>query len=128
MPTQFHMIRPIKSNEQYENYLHRAYELMQKDLQLNSNDSDELELLGILIEKYEQENYPIEPPHPIEAILFRLDQMNMKTSELSEILGSRSRASEVLSGKRKLSLSMIRKLHLVLNIQPEILIQDYQVS
>ncbi|MBK7426836.1 MAG: helix-turn-helix domain-containing protein [Saprospiraceae bacterium] len=122
------MIRPIKSNKQYENYLQRAYELMQKDLQPNSNESDELELLGILIEKYERENYPIEPPHPIEAILFRLDQMNMKTSELSEILGSRSRASEVLSGKRKLSLSMIRKLHSVLNIQPEILIKDYQVS
>ena len=66
--------------------------------------------------------------HPIDAILFRLDQLNMKKSELSRILGTRSRTSEILSGKRKLSLSMIRKLNTELDIPAEVLIRDYQMS
>lgn len=100
---------------------------MQLELKPNSVESDKLEILSILIEQYEKENYPIEPPHPIEAILFRLDQLNMKKSELSKILGTRSRASEILNGKRKLSLSMIRKLNTELNIPAEVLIRDYQM-
>ena len=122
------MIRPIKSKKQYKEYLKESYKLMQVDLKLNSSDSDKLELLSILIEQYEKENYPVDPPHPIEAILFRLDQLNMKKSELTKILGTRSRTSEILSGKRKLSLSMIRKLNLELNIPAEVLIRDYQMS
>ncbi len=101
---------------------------MQLELKVNSVDSDRLQLFSILIEQYEKENFPIEPPHPIEAILFRLDQLNMKKSELSKILGTRSRTSEILSGKRKLSLSMIRKLNTELNIPAEVLIQDYQMG
>ena len=119
------MLRPIKTEQQYEACLERAYKLMQKDLAPNSDESDELELLSMLIEKYEKEQHPIDPPHPVEAILFRLDQMNMKRSELTEILGSRSRTSEILSGKRKLSLGMIRKLNEKLNIPAEVLIRDY---
>ena len=122
------MIRPIKNKKQYKEYLKEAYKLMQIDLKLNSSDSDKLELLSILIEQYEKENYPVDPPHPIEAILFRLDQLNMKKSELTKILGTRSRTSEILSGKRKLSLSMIRKLNIELNIPAEVLIRDYQMS
>lgn len=121
------MIKPIKNKKQYKDYLKQAYELMQYDLKANSPQSDKLELLSILIEQYEKENYPIEPPHPIEAILFRLDQLNMKKSELSKILGTRSRTSEILSGKRKLSLAMIRKLNSELNIPAEVLIQEYQI-
>ena len=121
-----HMIKPIKNRTQHENYLARAYELMQLDLEPNSPESDELELISILIEAYEKENYPIEPPNPIEAILFRIDQLGMKKSELKTILGSRSRVSEVLLGKRKLSLSMIRKLNDQLGISAQILIQDYE--
>lgn len=119
------MIRPIKNNEQYLNYLEEAYELMQKKLKPNSEDSDKLELLSVLIEQYEKEHYPSPPPHPIEAILFRLDQMGIKKSELKDLLGSRSRVSEILSGKRKLSLKMIRTLNKKLNIPAEILIQEY---
>ena len=122
------MIKPIKNKKQYKDYLKQAYELMQLELKTNSAESDKLELLSILIEQYEKENYPIESPHPIEAILFRLDQLNMKKSELSKILGTRSRTSEILSGKRKLSLSMIRKLNAELNIPAQVLIQDYQMS
>jgi HTH-type transcriptional regulator/antitoxin HigA len=119
------MLKPIKNNTQHETYLSRAYELMQLDLKPNSCESDELELLSILIEAYEKENYPIEPPNPIEAILFRIDQLGMKKSDLKSILGSRSRVSEVLSGKRKLSLTMIRKLNDQLGISAQTLIRDY---
>jgi HTH-type transcriptional regulator/antitoxin HigA len=122
------MIKPIKNKKQYKDYLKQAYQLMQLELKVNSDDSDKLQLLSILIEQYEKENFPIEPPHPIEAILFRLDQLNMKKSELSKILGTRSRTSEILSGKRKLSLTMIRKLNTELNIPAEVLIRDYQMS
>lgn len=122
------MIKPIKNKKQYKDYLKQAYQLMQLELKTNSTESDKLELLSILIEQYEKDNYPIEPPHPIEAILFRLDQLNMKKSELSKLLGTRSRTSEILSGKRKLSLSMIRKLNTELNIPAEVLIRDYQMS
>jgi HTH-type transcriptional regulator/antitoxin HigA len=80
------------------------------------------------LEQYEKENFPVEPPHPIEAILFRLEQLNMKRSQLGKILGTRSRASEILSGKRKLSLSMIRKLNQKLNIPAEVLINEYEVE
>jgi len=122
------MIKPIKSKKQYKEYLKEAYQLMQLDLKAHSVESDKLELYSILIEQYEKEAYPVTPPHPIEAILFRLDQLNMKKSELSNILGTRSRTSEILSGKRKLSLSMIRKLNTALKIPAEVLIRDYQMS
>jgi HTH-type transcriptional regulator/antitoxin HigA len=119
------MIKPIKNKKQYKLYLDRAYSLMQLDLHANTEESDELELLSILLETYEKQNYPIDPPHPIDAILFRLDQLGMKKSELKEILGYRSRINEILSGKRKLSLAMIRNLNAVLHIPAEVLIQDY---
>jgi HTH-type transcriptional regulator/antitoxin HigA len=82
-------------------------------------------VLSILIKEFENEHYPISQPNPLDAIRFRLEQMNMTESDLSEILGARSRKSEILSGKRKLSLSMIRKLHKKLHIPSQILIQEY---
>lgn len=122
------VIKPIKSKKQYKEYLDWAYKLMQKNLKPRSADADKLELLSILIEKYELEKMPIGPPHPIDAIKFRLDQLGLKKSFLSEIFGSRSRVSEVFSGKRKLSLSMIRALNKKLDIPAEILIKDYSVE
>ena len=119
------MLRPIKNNAQYENALERVYALMQKKIKSNSNESDELEILSILVKEYENERYPVPTPNPLEAIRFRLEQMNMSESELAAILGYRSRKSEILSGKRKLSLSMIRKLHETLHIPAEVLIQTY---
>ncbi len=121
------MLKPIKTNNQHDQYLARAYELMQMDLEPNSKESDELEVLSILIEAYEKTKYPIEAPNPIEAILFRLDQLGMSRSELSKLLGSRSRASEILKGKRKLSITMIRKLNQELGISAQTLIQDYEM-
>jgi HTH-type transcriptional regulator/antitoxin HigA len=98
---------------------------MQIDIIENSPESDELEVLGILVSAYENEHYPIPSPNPLEAIKFRLDQMGLSEKELGEILGYRSRKSEILSGKRKLSLAMIRKLNQVLHIPAEVLIQVY---
>ncbi|MBK8826658.1 MAG: helix-turn-helix domain-containing protein [Saprospiraceae bacterium] len=122
------MLRPIKSKEEHSIYLSRAYELMQLDLSPNSKESDELEVISILIEAYEKENFPIESPNPIEAILFRIEQLGMSSSELNKLLGSRSRTSEILNGKRKLSIGMIRKLHEKLGIPAQILIKDYELT
>lgn len=119
------MLKPIKTDKKYENALARVYELMQKDVVESSAISDELEILSLLVKDYELVNYPISYPNPIEAIKFRMEQMNLSESELSELLGTRSRKSEVLSGKRKLSLAMIRKLTDVLHIPAEVLIQAY---
>ena len=115
----------IKTEEQYEMALERAYNLFQLELKEGDSELDELELLGVLIEQYEKKHYPIEPPHPIEAIKFYLDQMGLNEIELNTVLGSRSRKSEILSGKRKLSLSMIRILHEKLKIPAETLIMAY---
>ena len=119
------MVKPIKNKKQYEAALTRAYSLMQVDIKPNSEISDELEICTILIKDYESKYYPIENPNPLEAIKFRLEQMNISEAQLSEILGYRSRKSEILSGKRKLNLAMIRKLNEMLNIPAEVLIKAY---
>jgi HTH-type transcriptional regulator / antitoxin HigA len=120
------MLKPIKSDKEHEEYLDRAYSLMQKDIKPDSEESDELELISILIEAYEKNVVRIDPPNPVEAILFRLDQLGMKKTDLNRILGSRSRVSEILLGKRRLSLNMIRKLNAQLGIPAQILIKDYK--
>ena len=119
------MLKPIKNNQQYEDVLERIYMLMQKNIKPDSKQSDELEILSILVKEYENEYYPVPKPNPLEAIKFRLEQMNMSETELSQILGNRFRKSEILSGKRKLSLAMIRKLNETLRIPAEVLIQTY---
>lgn len=119
------MLKPIKTNEQYNQALARVYALMQTNTVAGSAESDELEVLSILIKEYENEHYPLPSPNPIEAIKFRLDQMGISEKQLGEILGYRSRKSEILSGKRKLSLAMIRKLNEVLHIPAGVLIQTY---
>ncbi|MDP2162337.1 MAG: transcriptional regulator [Flavobacterium sp.] len=119
------MLRPIKNEQQYDKSLERIYELMQKDIEPDTKESDELEVLSILIKEYENEVHPMLQPNPLEAIRFRMDQMNISETELSKILGARSRKSEILSGKRKLSLAMIRRLKEKLNIPAEVLIQAY---
>lgn len=118
-------VKPVRNKKAYKEALARIYELMQKDLITNSNEYDELELLSILVEHYEEKVFPIQRADPIEAIKFRLEQLNMDTSALASILGSKSRTSEVLNRKRKLSLSMIRTLNHKLNIPASSLIASY---
>lgn len=119
------MLKIIKNKKEYNRALERAYELMQLDIVHGSAVSDELELLTLLIEHYEREEYPISLPSPIDAIKFRMEQLGKSPSELADILGARSRQSEILSGKRKLSLRMIRKLHEILHIPAASLIAEY---
>ena len=90
-----------------------------------SPKGDELEILGMLVDNYENENFPIGFPDPIEAIKFRMEQLGYTQSDLANVVGLKSRASEILSRKRKLSLEMIRQIHDKLNIPTEVLIQAY---
>ncbi len=119
------MLKPIKTEDEYNDALARVYELMQTHIADDSVNSDELEILSILVKEYELIYYPVAYPNPLEAIKFRVEQLNLSENELSNILGNRSRKSEILSGKRKLSLSMIRKLTEILSIPAEVLIQAY---
>lgn len=118
-------MKPIKTDEQYEQALARVYELMEGDIVESSNASDELEVLSILVKEYEQVHYPMPSPNPLEATKFHIEQMGLSEKEFNDILGHRSRKSEILSGKRKLSLAMIRKLNQVLHIPTQVLIQAY---
>lgn len=119
------MLKLIKTEKQYEEMLEKVYSLMQQTIQPDTPEADELEICSLLINEYENKNFPIPKPHPLEAIKFRMEQMNLSEAELSEILGFRSRKSDVFSGRRKLSLSMIRKLKDTLQIPAEVLIQPY---
>ena len=115
----------IKTEEQYKVALRQMYNFMQLDYTAGSIEAVEMEALANSIEVYEDEHYPILPTNPLEAINFRIKEMGWSESELNKIIGYGKRKSEILSGKRKLSLAMIRKLHQVLNIPAETLIAEY---
>lgn len=117
------LIKPIHTEHDYQLALARVNEIF--DASLNTPAGDELEILSILIERYEDRNFPILPTSPIEAIRYRMDQLSMRPIDLAEIIGYKSRVSEILNGKRKLSINMIRKLHRNLHIPIDLLIQEY---
>jgi HTH-type transcriptional regulator/antitoxin HigA len=117
-------IKPIKTNKDYQNAL-KHLELI-FDAKKGSPEGDELEILGILLEKYEDEHFPIGFPDPIEAIKFRMEQLGYNQTDLAKIVGLKSRVSEILNKKRKLTLEMIRVLHENLKIPTEVLIQAYK--
>ena len=116
-------IKPIKTKKDYQQALDRLEVIF--DAKKNSAEGDELEVLGILIDDYETRNFPVGFPDPVEAIKFRMDQLGYTQNDLAKVVGLKSRASEILSGKRKLSLEMIRQLHENLKIPTEVLIQAY---
>lgn len=116
-------IKPIKTEQDYNQALERLELIF--DAKKDTPKGDELEVLGILIDRYENENFPIDLPDPIEAIKFRMEQMGYNQNDLAKIVGLKSRASEILNRKRKLSLEMIRKLHEALHIPTDVLIQTY---
>lgn len=116
-------IKPIKNEKDYQKALDRLEEIF--DAEKGTDEGDELEILSILIDQYENENFPIGMPDPIEAIKFRMEQMGMNQNDLAEVVGFKSRVSEILNKKRKLTLDMIRKLSVALHIPTEVLIQDY---
>lgn len=116
----------IKTAKEYESACARVYALMQRSEDLIESDSpegDEIQLLSLLIEKYEQEHFSIGPPTPVEAIRFRLDQMNLKQGDIAPLFGGKTRVSEILHGKRPLTLKIISLLNLYLGIPLESLIK-----
>ncbi len=124
MQIEFKMkIKPIKNKKDYEHALARLNQIF--NAKKNTAEGDELALLSLLIDHYEEENFPIGFPDPIEAIKFRMEQLGYTQTDLAELLGLKSRASEILNRKRKLSLEMIRQIHTGLNIPTEVLIQAY---
>jgi HTH-type transcriptional regulator/antitoxin HigA len=116
-------IKALKTEDDYSEALKRLEKIFHAPVE--SPEGDEAEVLSILIEKYEDANFPIEAPDPVEAILYRMEQMNMNQKDLAEVIGYKSRVSEILNRKRKLNISMIRKLHDKLNIPYESLIANY---
>ena len=115
-------IKILKNEAEYEAALVRMDALM--DAATGSPEEEELELLAVLVEKYEEEHYPIEYPDPVEAIKFRMEQEGLEPKDMIKYLGSQSKVSEVLNYKRSLSLAMIRELNQGLDIPAEVLLQN----
>ena len=116
-------IAPIRNENDYQKALERLEVIF--EAKKGTTQGDELEILSILIDNYENENFPLAMPDPIEAIKFRMEQMGMKQKDLAEVIGFKSRVSEVLNKKRKLTLEMIRNLNEKLQIPMEVLVQNY---
>lgn len=114
-------IKPIKTEKDYKSALKRIDDLFDT-VKKGTPEGDEFEILTILVETYENEHYHIGTPDPIEAIKFSMEQMELKPKDLVSILGYKSRVSEILNGKRKLNIDMVRKLHKTLKIPLESLI------
>jgi HTH-type transcriptional regulator/antitoxin HigA len=113
----------IKSKIQYQNYLNRFEEIFLA--KSNTPEGKEAQLLALIIKDYEDKHFVISSPDPVDAIKYRMEQMNISKKELGEILGYSSRVSDVLNRKRKLTLDMVRNLHKKLNIPLESLVQAY---
>ncbi len=119
-------IKPIKNEQNYTDTLCKIETLM--SAKPNTPEMDELEVLTTLVEAYEEQFYKIDAPDPIEAIKFRMEQEGLKQKDLVDIVGSKSRVSEVLNRKRKLTIEMIRNLHKQLHIPVESLFLDYKIN
>jgi len=115
-------IKPIRNERDYKNATKRIESLW--NAAPKSPEYDELEVLATLVDAYEAQHQPIDPPDPIEAIQFRMDQLGLARKDLEPYIGSRGRVSEVLGRKRGMSLSMIRKLHRGLGIPAEVLLAE----
>lgn len=121
-------IKVIKSSDEYSQAMARIFALMALDPKTDSKDGSELELLALVVEDYERKIVPPAVADPVEAILFRMDQMKLARKDLEPYIGSISKVSEVLSRKRPLSLSMIRRLHKGLGIPADVLIGGAESS
>jgi len=118
-------LRIIKNETDYEEALDRLNDLF--DAPIGSDESDEADILALLINEYEAKHYPIETPDPIEAIKIRMEELDLKQKDLVREVGGKSRVSEILNRKRKLTVEMIRRLSSRLNLSANLLIQDYQL-
>ena len=121
-------IKPIHNEKDYDNALDRVDVLMELNPALGTVESDELEVLALLVEKYEEKAWSISEPDPIEAIKVRMEQMHLKQKDLVPYIGNKSKVSEVLNRKVGLSLSMIYNLSQGLHLPLEVLIQPRSLS
>lgn len=119
-------IKIIKTDQEHEQALAHLISLMDKEPAKDSAEANELDVLALLIECYEQDRYPIDPPDPIEAIKFRMDQQGLRKKDLIPYIGSASKVTEVLNGTRALSINMIRRLSEGLGISAQVLIREPQ--
>jgi len=116
-------IKPLKTKKDYQQAMARLDKIF--DAKPGTPEGDELDILVILVEKYESNHFPVDFPDPIEAIKFRMEQMGYSQTDLVNVIGFKSRVSEIMTKKRKLSLDMIRKLNRTLSIPTEVLIREY---
>jgi HTH-type transcriptional regulator/antitoxin HigA len=119
-------IKIIKNEREYQDALTRLELLF--DAKIGSLESDEADILALVIDDYENKYYSIEAPDPIEAIKIRMEEMHLKQTDLIGVIGGKSRVSEVLNRKKKLTVDMIRNLTNKLNLSPELLIHDYKLN
>lgn len=118
-------IKLIKTEADYRNALRRLEEIF--DSMTGTPESDEADILALMIDEYEKKHYHIDAPDPIEAIRIRMEEMQLKQVDLADAIGGRNRVSEVLNRKRKLTIEMIRNLTKKLNLSPEVLISEYKL-
>ena len=119
-------LKPIKSEKDYRNGLERLEVIF--DAPIDTKEGDEAEILSLLIENYENEHYPIDSPDPIEAIKIRMEELNMRQKDLVGIIGGKSRVSEILNRKKKLTVDMIRELERILQISASVLVNNYPLA
>jgi HTH-type transcriptional regulator/antitoxin HigA len=118
-------LKPIKNEDDYRNALERLEIIF--DAPTDTKEGDEAEILCLMIENYENEHYPIETPDPIEAIKIRMEELNMRQKDLVGVIGGKSRVSEILNRKKKLTVEMIRELERILQISATVLVSNYQL-
>ena len=119
-------IKPIKTENDYLSALHEIEKLI--DAKKDTPEGDRLDIIVTLVEAYEENNYPILPPDPVEAIIHQMESQGLSRKDLEPLIGSRARVSEILNRKRSLSLNMIRNLQKGLGISAEILVKPYQLK
>ena len=118
-------IKPIKTETDYDQALERLELIF--DATPNSKEGDEAEILALLIDNYENKHYRIESPDPIEAIKIRMEEMNLKQKDLVGVIGGKSRVSEILNKKKRLTVEMIRELERILHISASVLVSNYKL-
>jgi len=118
-------LKPIKNENDYRNAIKRLEVIF--DAPIDTKEGDEAEILSLMIENYENEHYSIEAPDPIEAIKIRMEELNMRQKDLVGVIGGKSRVSEILNRKKKLTVEMIRELERILQISASVLVNNYQL-
>jgi HTH-type transcriptional regulator/antitoxin HigA len=119
-------LKPIKTKVDYQEALERLEVIF--DAPTDSKEGDEAEILSLMIENYENIHYPIEAPDPIEAIKIRMEELNLRQKDLVGVIGGKSRVSEILNRKKKLTVDMIRELERILQISASVLVHNYQLE